>query len=101
MFVALRILSLILIVIALMLLGADFVTTLEKGGEITVRSLDDVWAMFDKAAVEGFKSWLEHTLPGPTSGWAEAILSLPGWAFFGVLGVILAFLFGRRHGEID
>lgn len=101
MFIALRTISLILIVIALMLLGADFVTTLEKGGEITVRSLEDVWAMFDKAAVDGFKSWLEHTLPGPTPGWIEAVLSLPGWAFFGVIGVILAFLFGRRVGEAE
>ena len=30
-----------------MLLGADAVTSLEKGGEITVRSLGLVWAMFD------------------------------------------------------
>src|SRR5437868_4935729 len=88
MFVALRLFSLVLIVIALMLLGADFVSTLEKGGEITVRSLEDVWAMFDRAGVDAFKAWLEHTLPGPTPGWIEAVLSLPGWAFFGVIGVI-------------
>jgi hypothetical protein len=97
MFVALRFLSLLLIVVALMLLGADLVSTLEKGGEITVRALDDVWAMFDKAGVDSFKAWLEHTLPAPMPSWIEAVLSLPGWAFFGVIGVILAFLFGRRH----
>jgi hypothetical protein len=98
---ALRFVSLILIVIALMLLGADLVTTLEKGGEITVRSIEDVWAMFSRASVDAFKSWLEHTLPQPSSGWVEAVLSLPGWAFFGVIGVILGFLFGRRHGEVE
>ena len=41
--VLMRLVSLILIVIALMLLGADAVTSLEKGGELTVRSLDMVW----------------------------------------------------------
>ncbi len=41
--VFMRLVSLILIVIALMLLGADAVTSLGKGGEITVRSLDTVW----------------------------------------------------------
>ena len=48
MFVILRLVSLILIVAALMLLGADAVTSLENGGEIIVRSLDQVWALFDK-----------------------------------------------------
>ena len=47
MFVVLRLISLILVVAALMLLGADAVTSLENGGKITVRSLDQVWALFD------------------------------------------------------
>ena len=41
--VLMRLISLILIVAALMLLGADAVTSLEKGGEITVRSLGLIW----------------------------------------------------------
>ncbi len=36
--VVMRLVSLILIVTALMLLGADAVTSLENGGDITVRS---------------------------------------------------------------
>ena len=35
--VVMRLVSLILIVTALMLLGADAVTSLERGGELTVR----------------------------------------------------------------
>jgi hypothetical protein len=27
-----------------------------------------------------------------------SFLALPGWAATGVLGVILAFVFGRKHG---
>jgi len=37
--VALRLFSLVLVALALMLLGADAVTSLDKGGEITVRSV--------------------------------------------------------------
>ena len=97
--VVLRLISLVLVVAALMLLGADAVTSLEKGGEITVRSLDQVWALFDKAGPIAFKAWLGHTLPAPVPGWFSAALALPGWAVTGVIGVILAFLFGRRaHG---
>jgi len=99
MFTTLRVISLILISIALMLLGADFVSTLEKGNEITLRSLYDVWALFDKAGVDGFKSWLDHTLPSPLSGWISALFEVWGWAFFGILGVLMAFLFGRRPEE--
>jgi hypothetical protein len=94
--VFMRLLSLILVVAALMLLGADAVTSLEKGGEITVRSLDQVWALFDKAGPIAFKAWLGHTLPSPVPSWIGAVLALPGWAVTGVPGVILAFLFGRR-----
>ena len=99
MYVAFRFISLVLIVIGLMLLGADLITTLEKGGEITVRSIDQVWAAIDKASVDAFKSWLEKALPAPVPNWIDSFLALPGWAVFGVLGVILAFLFGRRSGE--
>ena len=98
MYVVLRLISLILIVSALMLLGADAVTTLEKGGEITVRSLNDVLALFDKSGVAGFKATLDHALPAPLPNWIEAVLALPGWGLTGVIGVILAFLFGRRGG---
>ncbi|HEX4532806.1 MAG TPA: hypothetical protein VH000_01135 [Rhizomicrobium sp.] len=94
--VALRFLSLILIVIALMLLGADLITSLEKGGQITVRSLEQVWTILDAGNLAAFKAWVNGTLPQPTPGWVYSFLTLPGWAIFGVVGVILAFLFGRR-----
>ena len=101
MYAALRLLSLILIVLALMLLGADVLTSLEKGGEITVRSIDQVWTIVYAAGDTGFKAWLGHTLPTMVAGWVEAVLRLPGWVVFGVLGVILAFLFGRRVADVD
>ena len=98
MFVVLRFISLILIVLALLLLGADIVTSLEKGGQITVRSIEQVWDLFSKGGIASFKTWLEHTLPVPLPAWIEAVLRVPSWGLSGVIGVFLAFLFGRRAG---
>ena len=96
--VLMRLIALILVVVALMLLGADVVTSLEKGGEITVRSVDAVWALLGKASLAGFKTWINHH-----AAFAEhsvySALALPGWAVSGVIGVILAFIFGRRLGS--
>jgi hypothetical protein len=96
MFVLLRLISLILVVSALMLLGADAVTSLENGGKITVRSLDAVWALFNKPAMEAFHAWCDHHLPAFLAHGIAAVTGLPGWGATGVPGIILAFLFGRR-----
>jgi hypothetical protein len=94
-----RFISLILIAIGLMLLGADVVTSLEKG-HVVVRSLEQVWMSVGSHSLIAFKAWLEHALPPPTPGWIESfIANVYSWASFGVLGVILAFLVGRRDGE--
>ncbi|MGB8364261.1 MAG: hypothetical protein ACLQUZ_08930 [Rhizomicrobium sp.] len=98
--VALRFVSLILIVFALMLLGADLVTSLEKGGVITVRSIEQVWMLLNKSSAVAFTAWLQHSLPVLVSGWISRVLSLPAWSLTGVLGVILAFLFGRRVADV-
>jgi lipopolysaccharide export LptBFGC system permease protein LptF len=95
--VLMRLISLILIVIALMLLGADAVTSLERGGELTVRSLGTIWGLLHHASLDSFKSWVQNRLPFMAQGVYSA-LALPGWAATGVIGVILAFVFGRKLG---
>ena len=100
-YIVLRLLSLVLIVLALMMLGADVLTTLEKGGAITVRSIEQVWALISAGGPAAFKAWLESALPATVAGWIESILTLPGWGVCGVLGVILAFLFGRRVADVS
>jgi hypothetical protein len=95
--VVMRLISLILIVAALTLLGADAVTSLERGGELTVRSLGTIWGMVHQHSLDGFKSWAQNHLPFMAQGIYSA-LALPGWAATGVLGVILAFIFGRKLG---
>ncbi len=93
--VFMRLVSLVLIVTALMLLGADAVTSLERGGELTVRSLGTIWGLFNQPHLDGFKSWVQNHAPAMAQG-VYSFLALPGWAATGVLGVILAFVFGRR-----
>jgi hypothetical protein len=91
----LRFLSLALIVTGLILLGADAITSLDKGGEITVRSIEQVWALLTPGGADGFKAWAEHAFPPGVAQGIETVLGLPGWAVTGVLGVILNFLPGR------
>lgn len=96
---ALRFVSLVLIVFALVLLGADMVASLQKGGQIVVRSIEQVWRYFGPASIDGTKSWVEHRLPSPLPDWFYSVLALPAWALTGVLGVLIAFLSGRRATE--
>ena len=97
MFVVLRLLSLLLIVAALMLLGADLITTLESR-HFTVRSLSVAWGLLDKGGPEAFLAWADRVLPAMIAGWLKTILGLYSWAVLGLIGVVLAFLFGRRAG---
>lgn len=97
MIIPMRLLSLVLIVCALLLLGADVVSSLEKGGEISVRSLDTVWAALDKSSLDAFKAWVQNRAPS-LAQMIYSFLALPGWAASGVIGVVLAFIFGRKHG---
>lgn len=96
--VALRFVSLVLVILALLLLGADAITSLDKG-QVTVRSLDQVWSLLGPTSIGAFKAWLEHSLPAPISRWTYVVLALPGWALSGVLGVVLAFVFGRHTSQ--
>ncbi len=95
--ILMRLIALILIVCALLLLGADAVTSLEKSGEITVRSLGTIWALFDAGSLNAFKSWVQNHAAFMEQA-VYSSLALPGWAVTGVIGVILAFIFGRKLG---
>ena len=95
--VFMRLVSLILIVFALMLLGADAVTALEKGGEITVRSLDTVWGLLNQGVLDAFKRWVQNNATFMAQ-FTYSFLALPAWSVTGVIGVILAFIFGRKLG---
>ena len=84
----LRFLSLILIVVALMLLGADVVSSLEKGGEPIVRSLSQILRLL------GFDAnlWFQQALLPAFASACIAVFSLPGWAVLGIPGAVFGLM---------
>jgi hypothetical protein len=91
-----RFIALILIVLGLMLLGADVVTMLESGHEPMARSLENVWALFAPDSVAASKAWLAAMLPAAGVQAITLVLSLPAFAVFGVLGIIFAVAFREQ-----
>jgi hypothetical protein len=91
-----RFIALILIVLGLMLLGADVVTMLESGREPMARSLENVWAMFSPDGVAASKAWLAAMLPEAGMQAVMFVLTLPAFAVFGVLGMIFAIAFREQ-----
>ena len=90
-----RLFSVVLVVLALMLLGADVVSTLEKNGEAVIRSLDQILLLMRVDATP----WLQQKLPPQAANVGVAILSWPGWAVLGVPGTLLGMLTGVAPWE--
>ena len=80
-----RIVGMLFIAHALMLLGADEITTIEMGGVRTIRSFDTILTLYGADP----KPWL-MTLPLNIAGALTTVFSWPGWAIFGGVGTILA-----------
>ena len=85
--------SLTLIVLALMLLGADIISTLEAGTGVIVRPMDKVLLLF---GLDG-KPWIQASFSTAVANALLAVLSLPGWATLGVVGVLFMLLFPPRR----
>ena len=98
MYAFMRLFSLLLVVIALMLLGADAITSLEHPGKITVRSFEMIWSLFNPGALASFKAWSASALPGFVSNGIASVIAIPAWSI-GVIGVIFAFIFGRKQDD--
>ena len=96
MYTFMRLFSLLLVVIALMLLGADAITSLEHPGKITMRSFEVIWSLFNPGALAAFKSWVGDKLPGFLANGIYSAIAIPAWSI-GVIGVIFAFVFGRKQ----
>ena len=80
-----RILGIILVAHALMLIGADEISTLEAGGIRIVRSLGTILTLYGADPL----SWPKN-LPSPLSVTVSTVLSWPGWAVLAVTGGVLA-----------
>ncbi len=92
--VILRVISQILIALALMLLGADAVTALETN-TIDLMSLSEFFALLGLGdAQAGLESWDD----GFFRDGLIQIVSLSAWAVFGLVGVLLAWAVGTDDG---
>jgi hypothetical protein len=89
----LRGVSLSLIALALMLLGADVVSTLERKALI-LRSLTQVLIL----VAADPEAWLKAHLQADIADITLMVLSWPGWLTLGVLGLLLAWLAQERSG---
>jgi hypothetical protein len=80
-----RIVGIILVAHALMLIGADEISTLEAGGVRMIRSLGTILMLYGADPI----SWLE-SLPQPLAGIVSTVLSWPGWGVLVVIGGVLS-----------
>jgi hypothetical protein len=80
--------SLLLIVLALMLIGADIVSSLEMPGVVMVRSFDKILMLFGT----DLKPWVQTSIPPALVSPGLSVLAAPGWAVIGVLGVVFSLL---------
>jgi hypothetical protein len=90
--------GLILLGLALMLLGADMVTTLEHQGQITLRSFLDVWAIFDKGGADAFTLWLAKAAPQWAANAALLVVGIPAWSI-GFIGFFITFFAGHKRDD--
>jgi hypothetical protein len=86
-----RLLGIGLLLHALMLLGADEISTIENDGIRTIRSLGQILTLYradPEPLLMSVPEWLSVGL-----GW---VLALPGWGVLAVTGGALAFIFRSR-----
>ena len=91
----LRVISVFLIVIALMLLGADVVSSLEQSGGTVVRSFNHILMLcgFDAEV------WFVQNLPPQVAEICTDIFSAPAWVVIGGLGTLLGLISAGRSGR--
>ncbi len=86
-----RWLGILLLLHALMLLGADEISTIENDGIRTIRSLGRILTLY-RADPEPFLASMPEWLAGALS-W---VLMLPGWGVLATVGGALAVIFRSR-----
>jgi hypothetical protein len=86
-----RLIGIGLLLHALMLLGADEISSIENGGIRTIRSLGRILALY-RADPEP----LVMSLPGWLSPGLAWVLSMPGWGVLAVIGAAFMIVFRTR-----
>ena len=86
-----RWLGILLLLHALMLLGADEISSIENDGIRTIRSLQRILTLYradPEPLLMALPAWLS-----PALAW---VLSMPGWGVLAVIGAALAVVFRAR-----
>lgn len=84
---AFRFIAWVLVALAVALLGADAVSSLETGAPV-MRMTSDIVALF---GINGDQ--LVENAPGGVSQMLGAMLALPLWGLLGIIGVVLTLIF--------
>jgi hypothetical protein len=87
-----RVIGILFLLHALMLLGADEISSIENGGIRTIRSLGRILTLYRADPTP-----LLLALPGWASAALAWILALPGWGVLAAIGALLAALFRARE----
>lgn len=90
-FAVLRILGMLFLAHALMLLGADEISSLEMGGVRYIRPLDAILVLYGvdvKPFAMALPEWLQSAF--------LFLIGLPGWAVFAAVGGLFAVVFRDR-----
>ncbi|HRE62115.1 MAG TPA: hypothetical protein PLA85_12080 [Micropepsaceae bacterium] len=96
-----RLIALLLIVMALMVLGYDVLTSLgSPDGAFALTGLSGFWAIVHGPSMAAFADFVANTAPEWAQGAINMIMGWPAVAVLGGLGVVLAVLF-RRRGYLD
>ncbi len=89
-----RIISLLLIAIALMFLGHDAISWLQAGGDFAPTSLSSaVDIFFGEGTGAGWVAGAPEAVQNPG---VQNLMDAPSWASLGIVGLLLALLFRRR-----
>lgn len=90
-----RIISLLLIAVALMFLGHDAISWLEAGGDFSPTSLSSAADIFlGEGTGVGWVAAAPEAIQNPGM---QNLMDAPSWASLGIVGLILAVLFRRRE----
>ena len=88
-----RLIALTSLVFALMMMGADIISTMEMGGGVVVRSLSQVMMLFGFDA----SNIIQAILPQSAVGFGMMLIDWPGWLTLGVFGLLLTNLTRPRR----
>ena len=91
----LRLVSLVLVALALMVLGAD-VFVLFETATYAPRTFQGVWGMVHKASADAVAAWVSG-LPDFLAGAVLSVLAAPAFVIIGLPGVLIGLFAYGRH----